>query len=76
MDNGRTWFFTALTAGAGVYWLVDANESVRNLLAVIAFLVFYLIGESEIDKNKQKAINARINEELRGLKSKLERLER
>lgn len=76
MDSRQKSFFLAIAAGAGAYWLVDANESVRSSLAVLTFFIFAHFGEGEIEKDKQKAINGKLNEELRELRSKLERLER
>lgn len=76
MDNRHKWFFTALAAGSGTYVLVEANESVRNLLAVIAFLVFYLIGEIELGKVALKDTNKMLWDRLQILECKIERMER
>lgn len=76
MDDRQKTVFLAIVAGAGAYFIVDAVESVRNAIAVLTFFIFYNYGANEIEKDKQKAINGMLNEELRELRSKLERLER
>lgn len=75
MKNYRSWFFVAIVAGAGTYFMVDANESVRNMLSLLAFLLFAFYGEKEIDNKELKESNKRLWEELQELQSKLDRIE-
>ena len=75
MKNYHSWFFAAIAAGAGAYFIVDANESVRNLLSVLAFCVVAFYGEKEIDNKELKESNKRLCEELQELQSKLDRIE-
>lgn len=76
MNNGYKWFFTALAAGAGAYWLIDTNESVRNALGILTFLVFALVGENETNKVTLRETNKRLWDEIKTLEDKIERLER
>lgn len=75
MDKRQKWFFAALVAGAGAYWLVDANESIRSALAVLTFFVFALTGESEVDKEVLRETNHRLWDEIRELRAMIDKLE-
>lgn len=75
MKNHYSWFITTLVAGAGVYFMVDANESVRNTLSVLAFFVFFMYWRIEDEKAELKATNNRLWLELKELRNRLDRLE-
>jgi hypothetical protein len=75
MSSYQKWFFAALVAAAGAYFLVDANDSIRNLLSVLAFFVFALIGEIEVNKTALRETNKKLWEEIRALEIKIESLE-
>lgn len=75
MDKKQKWFFTALAAGAGVYWLIDANEGVRSALAVLTFFVFALTGQTETDKEVLRETNKLLWDEIRRLEGKIDSLE-
>lgn len=75
MDNRQKWFFASLVAGAGAYWLIDTNESVRNALATLTFFVFFLIGERDVDKEELRETKQRLWDEIRELKDKIDALD-
>jgi hypothetical protein len=73
MNNRYKWFVTAMVGSAGVYLLVDANESVKNLLTFLTFIVISMYGQAEIDKERLKEINSRLWQELDEMKKKIDR---
>lgn len=75
MKNSYSWFLAALVAGTGVYFMVDANESVRNVLSVLAFFIFALYGQAEDDRAKLQETNKRLGNKLLELQDRLGRLE-
>lgn len=64
-----------MAAGAGAYWLINANESVRSALAVLTFFVFALTGQSEVDKEALRETNKLLWDEIRRLEGKIDGLE-
>lgn len=75
MKNRTSWFFAALAGAAGVYFFIDANESVRNMLGVLTFFVVSLYGQAESDKEELKQSNRFLQDELRDLETRINSIE-
>lgn len=74
-DRNKSYLIAALAA-VGVYWFLDANDSVRNAIAVVTFFFLAHFVEGEIEKDKQKVINDKLLNRIKDLEDMVSQLKR